>query len=115
MGRFLREASLRRTPLSGASHRALGSPLEHVACGLEERGADPNRNPDGLAGNFSSWLTASNKRVDIIMGDELSSLPNDGRIATEKSGHIFLIVLDRPMPVEEVAVDTVITVNQHFD
>ena len=49
------------------------------------------------------------------MGDELSALSNDGCIATEKSGHIFLIVLDRPMPVEEVAVDTVITVNQHFD
>jgi hypothetical protein len=40
-------------------------------------------------------LTVSNKRVNI-MGDELSSLSNDGRIATEKSGHIFLIVIDRP-------------------
>jgi hypothetical protein len=46
---------------------------------------------------------------------ELASLPNDDRITAEKSGHIFLIVIDRPMPVEEVAVDTVITVNQHFD
>jgi hypothetical protein len=35
------------------------------------------------------------------MGDELSLLSNDGRIATEKSGHIFLIVIDRPVPVEE--------------
>ena len=40
-------------------------------------------------------FTASNKRVDI-MGDELSSLSNDGRIATEKSAHIFLIAIDRP-------------------
>ncbi len=30
------------------------------------------------------------------MGDELSSHSNDGRIATEKSGHIFLIDIDRP-------------------
>ena len=30
------------------------------------------------------------------MGDEFSSVSNDGRIATEKSGHIFLIVIDRP-------------------
>jgi enoyl-CoA hydratase len=29
------------------------------------------------------------------MGDDLSSLSNDGRIATEKSGHILLIVIDR--------------------
>jgi enoyl-CoA hydratase len=38
---------------------------------------------------------AGNKRVDI-MGDELPSLSNDGRIAIEKRGHIFLIVIDRP-------------------
>ena len=30
------------------------------------------------------------------MGDELPSLSNDGRIATEKRGHIFLVVIDRP-------------------
>ena len=30
------------------------------------------------------------------MGDAFPSVSNDGRIATEKSGHIFLIVIDRP-------------------
>ena len=30
------------------------------------------------------------------MGDELPPLSNDGRIAIEKRGHIFLIVIDRP-------------------
>jgi enoyl-CoA hydratase len=30
------------------------------------------------------------------MGDERSSLSNDGRITMEKTGHIFLIVIDRP-------------------
>src|ERR1700722_9810844 len=30
------------------------------------------------------------------MGDESSSVSNDGRIATEKGGHIFLTVIDRP-------------------
>ena len=46
--------------------------------------------------NFLLILAAAgNKRVDI-MGDELPSLSNDGRIAIEKRGHIFLIVIDRP-------------------
>ena len=46
--------------------------------------------------NFLLNLAATaNKRVDI-MGDELPSLSNDGRIAIEKRGHIFLIVIDRP-------------------
>ena len=30
------------------------------------------------------------------MGDDSPSLSNDGRIAIEKRGHIFLIVIDRP-------------------
>jgi hypothetical protein len=46
--------------------------------------------------NFLLILAAAgNERVDI-MGDELPSLSNDGRIAIEKRGHIFLIVIDRP-------------------
>jgi hypothetical protein len=81
--------------------------LVHVACGLEERGTNLNRNPDRLADNFSSWLTASNKRVDI-MGDELSSLSNDGRITTEKSGHIFLIVIDRPKKLKINAIRVIL-------
>ena len=62
---------------------------------------------------FSSWLTASNKRVDV-MGDEVSSLSNDGRIATEKSGHIFLIVIDRPEKLNGFSVKMLSELGQAF-
>ena len=57
--------------------------------------------------------TASNKRVDI-MGDQLSSLSNDGRIATEKSGHIFLIVIDRPKKLNGFSVKMLSELGQAF-
>src|SRR6202011_564405 len=59
------------------------------------------------------WLTASNKRVDN-MGDELSSLSNDGRIATEKSGRIFLIVIDRPKKLNGLRVKMISELGQAF-
>src|SRR6202011_1690671 len=59
------------------------------------------------------WLTASNKRVDN-MGDELSSLSNDGRIATEKSGHICLIIIDRPKKLNGFSVKMISELGQAF-
>src|SRR6266699_1695387 len=58
-------------------------------------------------------LIAGNKRVDI-MGDELSSHFNDGRIATEKSGHIFLIVIDRPKKLNGFSVKMLSELGQAF-
>ena len=48
------------------------------------------------------------------MGDELSSLSNDGRIATEKSGHIFLIVIDRPKKLNGFSVKMLSELGQAF-
>ena len=48
------------------------------------------------------------------MGDELSSHSNDGRIATEKSGHIFLIVIDRPKKLNGFNVKMLSELGQAF-
>src|ERR1700733_15364804 len=48
------------------------------------------------------------------MGDELSSHSNDGRIATEKSGHIFLIVIDRPEKLNGFSVKMLSELGQAF-
>jgi enoyl-CoA hydratase/carnithine racemase len=48
------------------------------------------------------------------MGDELTSLSNDGRIATEKSGHIFLIVIDRPKKLNGFSVKMLSELGQAF-
>lgn len=58
-------------------------------------------------------LIAGNKRVDI-MGDELSSHSNDRRIVTEKSGHIFLIVIDRPKKLNGFSVKMLAELGQAF-
>ena len=48
------------------------------------------------------------------MGEELSSYSNDGRIATEKSGHIFLIVIDRPKKLNGFNVKMLSELGQAF-
>jgi enoyl-CoA hydratase len=48
------------------------------------------------------------------MGDELSFHSNDGRIATEKSGHIFLIVIDRPKKLNGFNVKMLSELGQAF-
>jgi enoyl-CoA hydratase len=48
------------------------------------------------------------------MGDDLSSLSNDGRIATEKSGHILLIVIDRPKKLNGFSVKMLSELGQAF-
>jgi enoyl-CoA hydratase len=48
------------------------------------------------------------------MGDEFSSVSNDGRIATEKSGHIFLIVIDRPKKLNGFTVKMLSELGQAF-
>src|SRR6476646_4659830 len=64
--------------------------------------------------NFLLILAAAgNKRVNI-MGDELPSLSNDGRIAIEKRGHIFLIVIDRPKKLNGFDVKMLSELGQAF-
>jgi enoyl-CoA hydratase/carnithine racemase len=48
------------------------------------------------------------------MGDEFSSVSNDGRIATEKSGHILLIVIDRPKKLNGFNVKMLSELGQAF-
>jgi enoyl-CoA hydratase len=48
------------------------------------------------------------------MGDELPSLSNDGRVATEKSGHIFLIVIDRPKKLNGFSLKMLSELGQAF-
>jgi enoyl-CoA hydratase len=48
------------------------------------------------------------------MSDDLSSLSNDGRIATEKSGHIFLIVIDRPKKLNGFSLKMLSELGQAF-
>ena len=48
------------------------------------------------------------------MGDELPSLSNDGRIAMEKRGHIFLIVIDRPKKLNGFDVKMLSELGQAF-
>jgi enoyl-CoA hydratase len=48
------------------------------------------------------------------MGDELSSHSDDGRIATEKSDHIFLIVIDRPKKLNGFNVKMLSELGQAF-
>jgi enoyl-CoA hydratase len=48
------------------------------------------------------------------MSDDLSSLSNDGRIATEKSGHVFLIVIDRPKKLNGFSLKMLSELGQAF-
>ena len=48
------------------------------------------------------------------MGDEFSSVSNHGRIAKEKSGHIFLIVIDRPKKLNGFSVKMLSELGQAF-
>jgi enoyl-CoA hydratase len=105
--------------LSGASHQcarpylSFADGIGHVACGLEERGTDLDQIPTAWQIVSHPWPITSNKRVDI-MGDDFSSVSNDGRIATEKSGHIFLIVIDRPKKLNGFNVKMLSELGQAF-
>ena len=79
---------------------------------LSDEAQERLTNPWSVA-SCCEGIAASNKRVDI-MSDDLSSLSNDGRIATEKSGHIFLIVIDRPKKLNGFSLKMLSELGQAF-